>query len=99
MLSFPGKNGERVIVNAEAEAVRPIVQDDVDGRTPREIAHDLNKERVLPPRGRAWNASTRKGVSALCKTSYYIEPLRADASRNRKRLAASLNAKRQRLEQ
>ncbi|WP_346283169.1 recombinase family protein [Bradyrhizobium sp. BRP22] len=33
----------------------------MDGRTPREIAHDLNKERVSPPRGRAWNASTING--------------------------------------
>jgi len=31
------------------------------GRTLRETAHDLNKERVLPPRGRAWNASTING--------------------------------------
>ena len=30
----------------------------MDGRTSREVAHDLNKEGVSPPRGRAWNAST-----------------------------------------
>ena len=47
--AVPGKNGERVIVNPEAEVVRRIFQDYVDGRTPREIAHDLNKERALPP--------------------------------------------------
>jgi site-specific DNA recombinase len=64
--AVPGKNGERVIVNAEAEVVRRIFQDYVDGRTPREIAHDLNKERLPPPRGRAWNASTINGNRQRC---------------------------------
>jgi DNA invertase Pin-like site-specific DNA recombinase len=56
-----GKSGERVIVEAEAQVIRRIFQEYVDGRTPREIAHDLNKERVSPARGRAWNASTING--------------------------------------
>lgn len=56
-----GKSGERVIVEAEAQVIRRIFQEYVDGRTPREIAHDLNKERVSPPRGWAWNASTING--------------------------------------
>jgi site-specific DNA recombinase len=38
----------------------------VEGRTPREIAHDLNKERVPPPLGRAWNASTINGNRQRC---------------------------------
>lgn len=33
----------------------------VAGRTPREIAHELNNECILPPRGRLWNASTING--------------------------------------
>jgi site-specific DNA recombinase len=61
-----GKNGERVIVNVEAEVVRRIFPDYVEGRTPREIAHDLNKERVSPPLGRAWNASTINGNRQRC---------------------------------
>jgi site-specific DNA recombinase len=56
-----GKSGERVVVEAEAQVIRRIFQEYVDGRTPREIAHDLNKESVSPPRGRAWNASTING--------------------------------------
>ncbi|WGD51449.1 recombinase family protein [Bradyrhizobium sp. CB1650] len=56
-----GKTGERTVIEAEAQVVRRIFQEYVDGRTPREIAHDLNKERILPPRGRAWNASTING--------------------------------------
>ena len=62
----PGKNGERVIVNDEAEVVRRVFREYVDGRTPREIAHDLNKDRVRPPRGRAWNASTMNGTRDRC---------------------------------
>src|SRR5579885_2546430 len=33
----------------------------MSGRTPRDIARDLNRERVPPPRGRAWNASSING--------------------------------------
>lgn len=56
-----GKSGERVILDAEAQVIRRIFQEYVVGRTPREIAHDLNKEMVPPPRGRAWSASTING--------------------------------------
>ncbi|MCP3392497.1 recombinase family protein [Bradyrhizobium sp. CCGB12] len=56
-----GRSGERVIVEAEAQVIRRIFQEYVDGRTPREIAYRLNKERVSPPRGRVWNASTING--------------------------------------
>jgi len=62
----PGRSGERVIVSGEAEVVRRIFREYVEGRTPREIAHDLNKERVPPPRGRAWNASTMNGTRDRC---------------------------------
>lgn len=64
--AVPGKRGERVVVDAEAQVVRRIFQQYVDGRTPREIAHDLNKERVKPPRGRVWNASTINGNRERC---------------------------------
>jgi DNA invertase Pin-like site-specific DNA recombinase len=57
----PGDRGRRVIVEAEAEIVRRIYREYAAGRTPRDIAHDLNRERVPPPRGRAWNASTING--------------------------------------
>jgi site-specific DNA recombinase len=56
-----GDKGKRVIVEAEAEIVRRIFDEYVAGRTPREIAHDLNNEGVSPPRGRSWNASTING--------------------------------------
>ena len=64
--AVPGKSGERTIVDAEAQVVRRIFQDYVDGRTPREIAHALNKDRVPAPRGRAWNASTINGNRERC---------------------------------
>jgi len=56
-----GDKGKRIIVEAEAEIVRRIFEEYVDGRTPREIAYDLNNEGVSPPRGRSWNASTING--------------------------------------
>ncbi|WP_183232044.1 recombinase family protein [Bradyrhizobium sp. SBR1B] len=58
---IPGRSGERAVVETEAQVIRRIFQEYVDGCTPREIAHDLNKERISPPRGRAWNASTING--------------------------------------
>ncbi|MEZ2147436.1 recombinase family protein [Bradyrhizobium sp. DN5] len=46
-----GRSGEGVVVETEAQVIRRIFQEYVDGRTPREIAHDLNNERIPPPRG------------------------------------------------
>jgi site-specific DNA recombinase len=57
----PGDKGKRIIVETEADSVRRIFEEYVAGRTPRDIAHDLNKEGVPPPRGRVWNASTING--------------------------------------
>lgn len=57
----PGDPGKRMIVDAEAEVVRRIFRHYVDGHTPRDIAHQLNTERIPPPRGRSWNASTING--------------------------------------
>ena len=57
----PNDPGKRAIVEGEAEIVRLIFREYVAGRTPRDIAHDLNRDRVPPPRGRAWNASTING--------------------------------------
>jgi site-specific DNA recombinase len=57
----PGDKGKRIIVEAEAEIIRRIFDEYIGGRTPRDIAHALNKQGVPPPRGRAWNASTING--------------------------------------
>ncbi len=56
-----GEAGKRVVVEDEANIVRRIFEEYVAGRTPRDIARDLNRERVPPPRGRAWNASSING--------------------------------------
>ena len=53
--------GDLEIVEAEAGIVRRIFQEYVDGHTPRQIAHDLNRDCIAPPRGRTWNASTING--------------------------------------
>src|SRR6201994_2697518 len=57
----PGKPGELEIVEGEAAIVRRIFAAYAAGRPPREIAHDLNRENIHPPRGRRWNASTING--------------------------------------
>jgi site-specific DNA recombinase len=56
-----GAKGKRIIVEAEAKIVQRIFEEYVAGRTPREIAYDLNNEGISPPRGRSWNASTING--------------------------------------
>jgi site-specific DNA recombinase len=53
------ENGERTIDQEEAEIVRRIFRDFADGKSPRRIASDLNREGVPGPRGkkdgdRAW---------------------------------------------
>lgn len=59
--AIPGKPGELEIVEGEAAIVRRIFTAYAAGRTPRDIANDLNREGVRPPRGRRWNASTING--------------------------------------
>jgi site-specific DNA recombinase len=56
-----GDPGKRLIAQDEAEVVRRIFREYVNGRTPRDIAHNLNKDGIPPPRGRVWNASTING--------------------------------------
>lgn len=55
------KPGELEIVEPEAEIVRHIFADYISGKTPRQIAHDLNKCGARPPRGTLWNGSTING--------------------------------------
>src|SRR5271165_6986223 len=62
--AVPVKPGELEIVEEEAEIVREIFADYIAGNTPRQIAHDLNKRGVRPPRGRLWNGSTINGHAA-----------------------------------
>jgi site-specific DNA recombinase len=59
--AVPGRAGELEIVEEEAEVVRRIFAAYATGRPPREIAGELNREGVAPPRGTRWNASTING--------------------------------------
>jgi site-specific DNA recombinase len=56
-----GHPGRLEIVEEEASIVRRIFAAYATGRPPRDIAHDLNREGVRPPRGQRWNASTING--------------------------------------
>ena len=60
----PGKRGERLIVDEEAEIVRRVFAEYVAGWTPRDIAINLNRDKVRPPRGKYWSAGTIHGNRA-----------------------------------
>ncbi len=60
-VQVPGKPGELEIVGEEAAVVRRIFAAYATGRTPRDIARDLNNEDIRPPLERRWNASTING--------------------------------------
>ncbi|MDJ0447107.1 recombinase family protein [Methylocystis sp. JR02] len=57
----PGEPGRLRIDPQEAAVVRRIFEEYAAGRTPRDIAHDLNRDGVPAPRGAVWNASTING--------------------------------------
>ncbi|TPM57458.1 recombinase family protein [Mesorhizobium sp. B2-2-4] len=70
-----GRPGELEIVKEEAEVVRRIFAAYVTGRTPRDLAGDLNRDGIMPPRGKRWNGSTingnaRRGVGLLFNELY-----------------------------
>ena len=53
--------GHRRIVPEQAEIVRRIYCDYLDGKSPNRIVHELNRQGVPGPRGGRWNASTVTG--------------------------------------
>jgi len=59
--TIPGKPGEREIYEPEAAIVRRIFSEYLAGRTPREIAHRLNKDGIPKTRDRGWTRSAILG--------------------------------------
>jgi site-specific DNA recombinase len=57
----PNKPGELRTVEHEAEVVRDIFAEFVNGASPRKIAKKLNAKSVKAPRGDAWSANTING--------------------------------------
>lgn len=57
----PGQPGQLIIVEDEAAIVREIFAAYVGGKTPRQIANDLNARNVPAPRGQDWVASAING--------------------------------------
>lgn len=57
----PLNKGKLLIVEEEADIVRRIYAEYAGGKSPRRIARDLNSDRIAPPRGSKWNASTLNG--------------------------------------
>jgi hypothetical protein len=65
-----GDKGKRTIVEDEAQIIRRIFEEYIGGRTPREIAHDLDNEGIAPPRGarverldNQWQYATRHHIT------------------------------------
>jgi site-specific DNA recombinase len=56
-----GRPGELEIVEQQAEVVRRIFKEFAQGYTARDIAGHLNADKVVPPSGLRWNASTIHG--------------------------------------
>ena len=71
--------GRRTINEAEADIVRRIFREYVDGDSPLAIATRLNAERIPSPRGGQWNASTingsRKRLNGLLNNRLYAGQL------------------------
>lgn len=57
----PGQPGKLDIVPEEAAIVRRIYTEFIAGSSPRQIAHNLNRDGIKPPQGTFWNASTLYG--------------------------------------
>lgn len=59
----------------QADAVRRIYREYLAGRSPLAIAHDLNRDGVVSPRGGEWNASTimgsRKRANGILHNALY----------------------------
>lgn len=60
----PLKKGELVIDHDEAAIVQRIFREYASGKSPRAIARDLNRDKIAPPRGRTWSASTLNGSAS-----------------------------------
>jgi site-specific DNA recombinase len=56
-----GRPGELEIVEEQAEIVRRIFKEFAQGNTARDIAGGLNADKIEPPSGLRWNASTIYG--------------------------------------
>jgi site-specific DNA recombinase len=59
--SIPGKPGEWVIDEQEAEIVRRIYRQYLSGQRPRKIVEQLNAEGIRAPRGKYWQAGALTG--------------------------------------
>ena len=57
--------GEREIIPHEAQIIRRIFRDYVAGKSPRQIAIELNSEGVPSPKGGLWSDKTIRGVPSL----------------------------------
>ena len=74
--ALPGETGRLEIVESEASVVRRIFDSYAAGRSPRDIARELNREGIRGPRGGPWNASTIAGsktrANGILQNALYV---------------------------
>ena len=55
------ERGDRIINESEARTVRRIFEEFANGKSPKKIARDLNRDRIPAPRTRLWRDSAIRG--------------------------------------
>lgn len=68
--------GEREIIPAQADVIRRIFQEYVAGKSPRQIAIDLNRDGVAAPQGGRWTDASIRGNrslgSGILQNEFYV---------------------------
>ena len=59
---YANVEGEMVVIPEQAEVVKKIFADTLDGRSTHSIAQKLNRQNVPSKKGGKWTASTIKGI-------------------------------------
>lgn len=72
----PLNKGQLLIVEDEAAVVRRIFEEYANGKSPKAMCHDFNREGIKPPRGKLWGPSTIVGFaergSGILRNSVYV---------------------------
>ncbi len=74
--SDPGNKGQLIVIEKEADIVRRIFSEYSDGKSPKRICHELNREGISPPRGKIWSPSALNGLedrgAGILRNTIYV---------------------------
>jgi site-specific DNA recombinase len=73
--AVPGEPGKRVINEFQAKVVRRIYKRYLDGASSKQIAAELNRDRIPPPKGKMWRSNTimgngPRGIGIIANETY-----------------------------